>query len=228
MPPIQSRNDLTHSLGTTTMKVLMCSSRAPETLIKQLPTMRQFKFIAAGFLFACNLAGCSIGPTKPTKQIQVLDGGPPVLTSTERAAKELEAKRSGREFVAEPPAQPGFVSQASYMRPIDAPKPLMPFEQWTEQDAASDALGRIGPAAVPSLIETLKSPDPTVRRKAVEVLGRMGPEAEPAVPDLIRLLDDADPEVRKAAARTLGRIGPPAEAAVPALMRTLFESTPNS
>jgi HEAT repeat protein len=190
--------------------------------------MRQFTFIAAGILFASALAGCGIGPTRPTKTVQVPDGGPPVLTSTERAAKELEAKRSGREFVAQQPDQPGFVSQASYIRPIDAPTPLKPFEMWTEQDAASDALGRIGSAAVPSLIETLNSPDPAVRQKAIEVLGRMGSAAEPAVPDLIRLLDDTDPEVRKAAARTLGRIGPNAEAAVPALMRTLFETTPPS
>jgi HEAT repeat protein len=186
--------------------------------------MRQLTLIAAGILFTSAMAGCGIGPSRPTKTVKTPDGGPPVLTSTERAAKELEDERKAREMA----AQPGFVSQASYMRPIDGPRPLMPFEQWTEQDAASDALGRIGPAAVPSLIETLKSPDPAVRLKAIEVLGRMGSAAEPAVPDLIRLLEDTDPEVRKAAARTLGRIGPNAEAAVPALMRTLFESTPKS
>src|SRR5687767_14166099 len=98
--------------------------------------MRQFKFIAAGFLFASALAGCGIGPTKPTKTVKTPDGGPPVLTSTVRAAKELEDERKAREMA----TQPGFVSQAAYMRTIDAPRPLMPFEQWTEQDAASDAL----------------------------------------------------------------------------------------
>ena len=66
--------------------------------------------------------------------------------------------------------------------------------------------------------------DPTVRLKAVEVLGRMGDDAAAAVPDLVKLLDDPDADVRKAAARTIGRIGPAAKAAVPALMQKLFES----
>ncbi len=188
--------------------------------------MRHFFLSVAGLIVGASLTGCGTGPVKPTRTVKVPDGGPPVLTAPERAAKELEVQRAAAKLIAHQAGEPGFVSQASYMRPIDAPRPLKPFEQWTEQDAASDALGRIGPAAVPSLIETLRSPDPAVRLKGVEVLGRMGSAAESSVPDLIRLLDDADPEVRKAAARTLGRIGPHAEAAVPALMRTLFESPP--
>ena len=180
-----------------------------------------------GLVFAAFVAGCGVGPTSPTTKIKTPDGGPPVLTTAERAAKELE-QRTARELVSHQAEEPSLVSQAAYMRPIDAPPPLKPFEQWTEQDAATDALGRIGPAAVPALVETLKSPDPAARLKGIEVLGRMGPGAAPAVPDLIRLLDDPDPEVRKAAARTLGRIGPAADAAVPALMRTLFEARPES
>src|SRR5262245_8653920 len=160
-------------------------------------------------------AGCSRLTGTPTRSIEVPEGGPPVLTTAERLARETDAGR--------PPAQ--FVSQAAYMRPIGQPGPLKPFEQWTEQDAATDALGRIGPAAVPALVETLRSPAPAAREKALEVLARMGSDAEPAVPDLIRLLDDPDPNVRKSAARTLGRIGPTAQAAVPALMRSLLETS---
>jgi HEAT repeat protein len=177
-------------------------------------------------LISSVLIGCGVGPSAPASKITTPDGGPPVLTASERAAKELE-ERKARELVSHQTEEPGFVSQAAYLRPIDAaPTPLKPFEQWTEQDAATDALGRIGPAAIPSLLETLKSPNAAVRLKSIEVLGRMGPGAEPAVPELIRLLEDADPDVRKSAARTLGRIGPAAEAAVPALMRTLFENPP--
>ena len=68
--------------------------------------------------------------------------------------------------------------------------------------------------------------DPTIRKQAAEVLGRMGPDAAPAVNDLVVLLDDPDLEVRKVAARTLGRIGPEAAAAVPALMQTLLREEP--
>ena len=103
---------------------------------------------------------------------------------------------------------------------------IKPFEQWTEQQAAADALGRIGAAAVPHLIQALRSRDPLVRKQAAEVLARMGSDAREAVPDLIRLLDDEDESIRKAAARTLGRIGPDAAEAIPALMRNLQQPVP--
>ena len=72
-------------------------------------------------------------------------------------------------------------------------------------------------------MDALRSTDPIVRKKAVEVLGRMGEDAAPAVPALTALLDDPDLGVRKAAARTLGQIGPDAKDAVPSLMRNLFQ-----
>lgn len=100
---------------------------------------------------------------------------------------------------------------------------LKPLERWTEQEAAADALGRIGPAAVPELIATLRSADPEARLQATQVLARMGSDAKQAVPELIRLLDDPDERIRKAATRTLGRIGPDAAEAVPALMKSLLE-----
>ena len=167
--------------------------------------------LVLSFASVCFVSGCSRLTSTPTKLIEVPEGGPPVLTTAERVAHAMDARRA-----------PGLVSQASYVRHIDQPGPLKPFEQWTEQDAATDALGRIGPAAVPALVEALRGGDSAVREKALEVLGRMGSDAEPAVPDLIWLLDDPDPAVRKAAARTLGRIGPAAQAAVPALMRSLL------
>jgi HEAT repeat protein len=147
--------------------------------------------------------------------VQVAEGGAPVLTTAELAK---------REKMGTPP--PRLLSQASFVQPVNELLPLKPFDQWTEQDAATDALGRIGAAAVPALVNELRHPDPQVRLKATEVLGRMGEEAQAAVPELVRLLDDPDHEVRKAAARTLGRIGPAAQVAVPALMRTLFQPPP--
>jgi hypothetical protein len=110
------------------------------------------------------------------------------------------------------------------MRPV-APE-IRPFEQWTEQEAAADALGRIGAQAIPYLQQALRSPDAHVKKQAAEVLARMGSDAKPAVNDLIPLLDDPDLEVRKVAVRTLGRIGPDAAAAIPALMRSLVQEEP--
>ncbi len=70
---------------------------------------------------------------------------------------------------------------------------------------------------LPDALTDLASPDPDIRRGAVEVLADFGPRSAPAVPALIRSLDDRDATVRIASARTLGRIGPTARDALPAL-----------
>jgi hypothetical protein len=123
-----------------------------------------------------------------------------------------------------------FVSTPAPL-PAAAPIPaaefqLKPFNRWTESQAAADALGRIGPPAVPDLVAALQSTDPEIRLPAAQVLARMGSDARDAVPYLIPLLDDPDERIRKTAARTLGRIGPAAAPAVPALMRTLLQPDP--
>jgi hypothetical protein len=177
------------------------------------------------------LSGCSRLSSQPTKQIQVPDSGQPVLISselppqtpaTQPAAGSSQFRATSQ--VASTAQAPAVISQASYLKPVSSGQAVKPFDAWTEEDAARDALGRIGAAAVPALVTALRDPDPAVRLKAVEVLGRMGDDAAAAVPDLIKLLDDPDPDVRKAATRTIGRIGPAAKAAVPALMQKLLES----
>lgn len=114
-----------------------------------------------------------------------------------------------------------FMSAESHLAPI-----LKPYEQWTEQEAAADALGRIGAPAIPYLQQALRTGDAQAKKQAAEVLARMGSDAKPAVNDLVALLDDPDPEVRKTAVRTLGRIGPEAAAAIPALMQSLIHQQP--
>jgi hypothetical protein len=165
------------------------------------------------------LAGCGEVPVRPSKTITVPAGEQPVLTSVQRPPSEPAPPTENR-----PPAPPGEpVAPAVFEQPVPEPEPIKPLAAWTEQEAAAEALGRIGAAAVPALVQTLQDPDPAVRLTAVEVLGRMGADARDAVPHLVRLLDDPNLAVRKAAARTLGRIGPAAHEAVPALMKSLLE-----
>lgn len=122
----------------------------------------------------------------------------------------------------------GTVAQVGHQEPV-APVPdlrLKPIEDWSEQETAADALGRIGPPAVPALVDALKSPDAAVRLKAAEVLARMGTDAKEAATPLTLVLDDNDERVRKAATRALGMIGEEAAPAVPALMRSLMQPEP--
>jgi HEAT repeat protein len=180
---------------------------------KTMLQSRSILYVGGLALTALLLPGCGEPPPPAGRVVQVPTGGEPVLTAVEmaNAARQPDS---------------GAVVRASFEHPADRqpvePPQIKPFDEWTEQEAAADALGRIGPAAVPSLMETLRDPDPKVRLKAIEVLARMGGDAKDAVPELIRLLEDPDEPVRKAAIRTLGRIGPPAKEAVPALMQTLM------
>jgi HEAT repeat protein len=174
-------------------------------------------FVAAAVAVLGAFSGCGKTPVVPAKSIAVDEGAKPVMTSIERPNRAAAARARADEQI---------VVRAAFDQPIVEPEPIKPLAAWTEQEAAAEALGRIGAAAVPALVETLQSPHAAVRLKGVEVLGRMGADAKDAVPQLVKLLDDPDWEVRKAAARTLGRIGPAAQEAVPALMKSLLEPAP--
>jgi HEAT repeat protein len=121
---------------------------------------------------------------------------------------------------------------------------------------AADVLGQIGTparAAGPALVAALHDPNPTVRRVAVQSVGKLAPDVPGAVPALVELfpdveavraiaefkaagadavpklivlLDDPDPAVRRNTCRTLGRIGEAAKAAVPALTTRLTDPDP--
>ncbi|HEV3339587.1 MAG TPA: HEAT repeat domain-containing protein [Pirellulales bacterium] len=143
-------------------------------------------------LLCCLLAGCQRGPrTTPSKE------------AVQKAIDD--AKRTSRVRDAQ---------QAAVVR-----TPAMPaFRAWGVQETATDALARIGDAAVPALIETLEDPDDEVRAQAAQALARMGATAAPAVDALVRALNDPNEEVRRGAARALGQIGSEADEAVPALI----------
>jgi HEAT repeat protein len=83
-------------------------------------------------------------------------------------------------------------------------------------EAAAAALGRLGSAAVEPLIKVVKegNQDIAVRRKAVEALGNIGPDAKAALPVLTEALQltpkkkgkDKPPDLRTEAATALGAI----------------------
>jgi HEAT repeats len=64
---------------------------------------------------------------------------------------------------------------------------------------AGEALAKIGPAAVPTLVELLKDPSPFVRRTAARALAGIGRPAQAAVPALNEALQDDDEQTRNLA-----------------------------
>lgn len=81
----------------------------------------------------------------------------------------------------------------------------IPFTEETTRDTATEALVKMGPAAIPALLESLKVKYPEHPPSAVtNALVGIG---SPAVPALIEALKDESPDVRRHAAALLGDIG---------------------
>lgn len=72
---------------------------------------------------------------------------------------------------------------------------------------AADALGRMGPGAVPALLPCLESQVARVRHGAAYALGEIGPEAKAALPLLKPLLNDTNTMIAASAAYSIQRIG---------------------
>ena len=94
------------------------------------------------------------------------------------------------------------------------------------RDAAGKALARIGPAAVPVLVQELKNPASRNQILAARSLALIGPEAAEAVPSLTECLKQKDSELLAMAAHALGEIGPPSSKAATPLTLLLGDASP--
>jgi hypothetical protein len=92
-------------------------------------------------------------------------------------------------------------------------------DRWTEPEIAVDALGRIGTASLPALVELLHDRDERLRIASARAIAVMGPEAKTAVPDLTAALSDPSADVRKNVMRALGQMGPAAAPAIDGLIK---------
>jgi HEAT repeat protein len=91
-------------------------------------------------------------------------------------------------------------------------------DDWLHEPA-TQLLAKIGPAAVPSLLELTNDKEAIHRARAARVLGRIGAEAKPAVPVLLKLLEDQETVVRQEASTALGSIDSKDKAVASALIR---------
>lgn len=71
--------------------------------------------------------------------------------------------------------------------------------------------------------ENLKDKDLSIRLTAIDLLGEMGAQAEPAIPDLRALLMDNDATIRIHSMQTLKDIGPEAKVAIPDIAKRLSD-----
>jgi HEAT repeat protein len=111
-------------------------------------------------------------------------------------------------------AVPSLIRALGRRDPVFSPNEDLPSK-------AAEALARIGPAAVPSLIQALKDDHFLVRAGAADALGRMGPRACLAVFGLVDALGDERMIVRASAAMALKKLGTSTGPVVTSLARVL-------
>ena len=89
-----------------------------------------------------------------------------------------------------------------------------------------EIIQRIGPPAIPLLVDLLRDKSDSIRRAAVSELVDLAPHTEKIQPALRRTLQDEDAMVAGDAARALGALGPRASPSVDALVTTLAHPDP--
>lgn len=122
-----------------------------------------------------------------------------------------------------PPAEKAAPALIQVMRKRNEPKDEM--EKMRQQrflnnvrPIAAEALTKIGPAAVPFLIDALGDEDPGVCRFAASALAASGPDAKAALPQLTKLLESENPNLRTEAACAVWRIAKQKEPTVSVLI----------
>ena len=91
----------------------------------------------------------------------------------------------------------------------------------------SEIIRRIGPPAIPLLVDLLRHEWESIRRSAADSLIDLAPHTEGIQPALRRALRDEDSMVAGDGARALGALGKRASPSVSALVRTLSHEAPN-
>jgi HEAT repeat protein len=90
----------------------------------------------------------------------------------------------------------------------------------------SEIIRRIGPPAIPLLVDLLRHEGESIRRSAADALIDLAPHTEGVQPALRRALRDEDAIVAGDAARALGALGKRASPSVGALVKTLSHQDP--
>ncbi len=103
--------------------------------------------------------------------------------------------------------------------------------QWSEgataMEDAAYALGRMGKAAVPALIELCRHDDPWVRINGAFALGELGPDGNQGFAQLVAMLGDKEQTVVRSALAAIAAMATDADIAVPAIRRLLETHDPD-
>jgi len=161
--------------------------------------------------FLNNPVGSTLPPLNKSLDALVQGLSNAEASQRRRASRELDLMRPG--MIADYPAAASPLGRALHD------------EDWLVRRYASEAVVRLGAAAVDPLLEVMSSQGNLPRTLAAEALGRIGSAAYRAVPSLAEALCSADADTREQAACALGNIK--AASAVPAVTAALLDDEPS-
>ena len=168
--------------------------------------------LAAGLSHAVALSQSPLPQTESslsTNPARVRDWGNRLLANDPKVRRTAEA---------------ALVQGASRSLPLL--RRLLAAEHEDLHDVTFEIIRRIGPPAIPLLVDLLRHESDSIRRNAVDALIDLTPDTEWIQPALRRALRDEDSVVAGDAARALGALGRRASPSVDALVNALAHEDP--
>ncbi len=142
-----------------------------------------------------------------------------LLTAALQTAQSWEARLLDSDPKVRATAEAALAKAAPGSLPVL--KQLLSRDDEELQAATFEVLRRIGPPAIPMLVELLRDKEVFIRRNAIDTLIDFAPYTEGIQPGLRRALGDEDEVVAGDAARALGALGQRASPSVGALVKAL-------
>jgi outer membrane protein assembly factor BamB/HEAT repeat protein len=167
--------------------------------------------------------------TASLRQAVALSPSPLPQTESGRSKSDVQAREWADRLLADDPkvrapAEAALVQGAP--RSLRLLRRFLDPEQEDLHAVTLEIIRRIGPPAIPLLVDLLRQGPDSLRRSAVDVLIDLAPDTDRIQPALRRALRDQDATVAGDAARALGALGKRASPSVGALVKTLSHQDP--
>ena len=186
----------------------------------RLSLAREYAFIGA-LLVGLTVAASAAAPF----QSQPIQAKTPVFSTSASSVRDWIDRLTSSDPEIRASAETTLVEGAERSRPL-----LRRFLTDPNEDlhaATFEIIRRIGPAAIPTLVELLRDERAAIRGSAVDALIDLAPDTESVQPALRRALTDEESLVARDAARALGALGPKASPSVGALVNALSHWDPH-
>jgi HEAT repeat protein len=182
-------------------------------------------------VFACTLLwslAIPLAQTTPSRAPQT-QARAPVLSTSAASVRDWTSRLTSVDPKVRAIAEAALVEGSQRSLPLLRRFLTDPNEDDPNEDlhrVTFEIIRRIGPPAIPMLVELLRDYRASIRASAADAFIDLAPDTESVQPALRRALNDEDSMVAGDAARALGALGPRASPSVGALVKTLSHDDP--